>query len=40
LLTLPLTEPNLDYMEQTLNGWMQGKAEAWNLGNIRNRDHC
>lgn len=34
-----LTEQNLDYMQEFLNGWLQGK-EGWMLATINNRAEC
>jgi hypothetical protein len=34
-----ITEQNLDYMQEFLNGWLQGK-EGWKLGTIKNRLEC
>ncbi|GMK56908.1 hypothetical protein CspeluHIS016_0307480 [Cutaneotrichosporon spelunceum] len=32
-------QPNLDYMHQMLNGWLQGK-EGWKMGKWFNRNDC
>jgi hypothetical protein len=33
------SEPNLDYMDQLLNGWLQGQT-GYSRGTWRNRDNC